>query len=155
MAEERFRRPADHEELLAALAGKSGPFSAMYEAIMFAAALGKSKGRREPFEKSGEAINLSRVENRSFGDVLLDLLAAAEKPEEAKILADNRLKERVQIFEEYANGGLNYIQGELNASGGRDLTAVLSALVMEALTAPPDDERDVTTEILSTGELDW
>ncbi|SFD80985.1 DNA phosphorothioation-associated protein 4 [Streptomyces aidingensis] len=155
MAEERFRRPADHEELLASLTGKSGPFSAMYEAIMFAAALGKRKGRREPFEKTGEQINLSRVENRPFGDVLLDLLAAAEEPEDAKILADDRLKDRVLIFEEYANWGLNFIQGELNASGGRDLTAVLSALVMEALTAPPDDERDLTTEILAAGQLDW
>ncbi|WP_269857979.1 DNA phosphorothioation-associated protein 4 [Streptomyces sp. RPT161] len=155
MAEERFRRPADHEELLAALAGKSGPFTAMYEAMMFAAALGKQKGRREPFDKSGEPINLSRVENRSFGDVLLDLLAASEKPEDAKILADDRLKERVQIFEEYANCGLNYIQGQLNASGGRDLTGILSSLVMEALTAPQGDEADVATEILTTGDLDW
>jgi dnd system-associated protein 4 len=155
MAEERFRRPAEHEDLLGALAGKSGPFTAMYEVMMFAAALGMRKGRREPFDKHEEPINLSRVENRSFGDVLLDLLAAAEVPDDPKILADERLKERIRIFEEYANGGLSYIRGEMNASGGRDLTGILNSLVMEALTESPDEQPDVTTEILTTGDLDW
>jgi len=155
MADERFRRPLDQEALLEALCGKTGPFSAMYEAMMFAAVLGKYKGKRIPFEKSGEPINLSRIENRSNGESLVDLLAAAEVQDDPKVLSDDRLKERLLIFEEYANGGLRYIQGELNAAGARDTTTVLSSLVMEALTKEPTDGDNIVTDILDAGELTW
>ncbi|MGW2933540.1 DNA phosphorothioation-associated protein 4 [Streptomyces sp. NPDC001156] len=138
----RFRRPAEHEQLLALLTGKDGPFRANYEALLFAAALGRRKERRVQFEKSGEMIRYALVENRDYGDVLIDLIAAAEVPEDAKILADDRLAERLRIFEEYANGGLHCLQAEINTRGSRDLVAIVSSLVLDALTptAPTDDD---------------
>ncbi|MQS14750.1 DNA phosphorothioation-associated protein 4 [Streptomyces kaniharaensis] len=156
MADERFRRPADHEKLLQDLSSKDGPFSAMYEAMMFAAALGKQKRKREEFKNTGEPIDLARVERRDFGEALIDMLAVVERPDDATILSDDCIRERIRIFEEYANGGLNYLQGELNASGRRDLTTLVSGLVMEALTATAAEEKkDIVTDLLGEGALDW
>ncbi|MEV0312279.1 DNA phosphorothioation-associated protein 4 [Nonomuraea fuscirosea] len=152
--DERFRRPAEHEELLNALTAKDGPFRAMVDALMFAAALGCRKGRREPFDKPGDGIRLALMEGRQYGDVLIDVIAAAEVRDDPKILGDDRLSERIKIFEEYANGGLLYIQGIINESGSRDLTAIISNLVMDALVAPPKQE-DTVSELIQIAQLDW
>lgn len=151
--ETRFRRPAEHEQLLVALTGKDGPFRANYEALLFAAALGKRKGQRVPFEKYGEPIRYALVENRAYGDVLIDLLAATEVPGDAKILADDRLQERLKIFEEYANGGLHYLQGEVNSRGSRDLAAIVSSLVLEVLKPPAPEEDNPVKDMLDA--LEW
>ncbi|MER6280285.1 DNA phosphorothioation-associated protein 4 [Streptomyces sp900105245] len=152
--EDRFRRPTTHEDLISALAGKDGPFNAMVDVLMFAAVLGRNKGKRESFDKAGEPIRLALVEGRQYGDVLLDMIAVAEEPDDPKILADERQPDRVKIFEEYANGGLNYIQGEINASGGHDYVSIISTLVMEALTAPDERQNDVS-ELMQAADLDW
>lgn len=152
--EDRFRRPADHEDLLNLLTGKDGPFRAMVDALMFAAALGHRKQRREQFDKAGEPIRLALMEGRQYGDVLIDMIAAAEVRDDPKILADERQSERIKIFEEYANGGLHYIQGELNASGSRDLVTIISNLVMDGLTAAQEPQDDVA-EVLQAGDLEW
>ncbi|MFF9216139.1 DNA phosphorothioation-associated protein 4 [Streptomyces viridosporus] len=152
--EDRFRRPAAHEDLIAALAGKEGPFNAMVDVLMFAAVLGRNKGKREPFDKAGEPIRLALIEGRQYGDVLIDMIAVAEEPNDPKILADERQPDRVEIFEEYANGGLNYIQGEINASGGHDYVSIISTLVMDALTAPDERQNDVSA-LMQAADLDW
>ncbi|MFF3412948.1 DNA phosphorothioation-associated protein 4 [Streptomyces sp. NPDC002742] len=152
--EDRFRRPAAHEDLISALAGKEGPFNAMVDVLMFAAVLGRNKGKRDSFDKPGEPIRLALIEGRQYGDVLVDMIAVAEEPDDPKILADERQPDRVKIFEEYANGGLNYIQGEINASGGHDYVSIISTLVMEALTAPDERQNDVS-ELMQAADLDW
>ncbi|WP_328509543.1 DNA phosphorothioation-associated protein 4 [Streptomyces mirabilis] len=152
--EDRFRRPAAHEELISALAGKEGPFSAMVDVLMFAAVLGRHKNKRESFDRAGEPIRLALVEGRQYGDVLIDMIAVAEEPDDPKILGDERQPDRVEIFEEYANGGLNFIQGEVNASGGHDYVSIISTLVMEALTAP-DERQNEVSELMQAAELDW
>lgn len=152
--EDRFRRPAAHEDLIAALAGKEGPFNAMVDVLMFAALLGRNKGKREPFDKAGEPIRLALIEGRQYGDVLIDMIAVAEEPNDPKILADERQPDRVEIFEEYANGGLNYVQGEINTSGGHDYVSIISTLVMDALTEPDERQNDVSA-LMQAADLDW
>ncbi|MGW1890126.1 DNA phosphorothioation-associated protein 4 [Streptomyces sp. NPDC002004] len=152
--EDRFRRPAAHEDLIGALSGKDGPFNAMVDVLMFAAMLGKRKGKREPFTKAGEPIRLSVMEGRQYGDVLMDMIAVVEDTDDPKILADGRQDERVRIFEEYANGGLNFIQGEVNSSGGKDYVSIVSTLVMDALTTPDERQNDVS-ELMQVASLDW
>ncbi|MFD4906562.1 DNA phosphorothioation-associated protein 4 [Kitasatospora purpeofusca] len=153
VVETRFRRPAEHEQLLAVLTGKDGPFRANYEALLFAAALGRRKERRVPFEKSGEMIRYALVENRHYGDVLIDLIAAAELPDDAKILGDDRIGERLRIFEEYANGGLHCLQGEINTRGSRDLVAIVSSLVLDALAPAAMKNDDPVKDMLD--DLKW
>ncbi|MET9991430.1 DNA phosphorothioation-associated protein 4 [Streptomyces mutabilis] len=152
--EDRFRRPAAHEDLISALAGKEGPFNAMVDVLMFAAVLGRNKGKREPFDKAGEPIRLALIEGRQYGDVLIDMIAVAEEPNDPKILADERQPDRVEIFEEYANGGLNYIQGEINATAGHDYVSIISTLVMDALTEPDERQNDVSA-LMQAADLDW
>ncbi|MER5991568.1 DNA phosphorothioation-associated protein 4 [Streptomyces viridosporus] len=152
--EDRFRRPAAHEALISALAGKEGPFNAMVDVLMFAAVLGRNKGKRESFDKAGEPIRLALIEGRQYGDVLIDMIAVAEEPNDPKILADERQPERVKIFEEYANGGLNFIQGEINASGGHDYVSIISTLVMDTLTAPDERQSDFSA-LVQAADLGW
>jgi hypothetical protein len=94
---DRFRRPAQHEDLLNELSGKDGPFRTLVEALMFAAALGQRRNRREEFDKSGESIRLALMEGRVYGDVLIDMLAAVEVQQDPKILADDRLDDLVDV----------------------------------------------------------
>ncbi|MFE7565429.1 DNA phosphorothioation-associated protein 4 [Streptomyces sp. NPDC057539] len=152
--EDRLRRPAEHEPLIGALSGKDGPFNAMVDVLMFSALLGRNKGKRESFDRAGEPIRLSVMEGRQYGDVLIDMVAVAEIPDDPKILSDERQPERVKIFEEYANGGLNYIQGEVNASGGQDYVSIISNLVMDTLTAPDEHQSDIS-ELVKATSLDW
>jgi dnd system-associated protein 4 len=151
--DDRFRPPAEHEKLIAALTGKDGPFHYNYEALLFAAALGKRKGRRVAFEKAGEKIRYGTVENRAYGDVLIDLLAVTELPEDAKILADERLQDRLRIFEEYANGGLHYLQGAINGRNSQDLVTIVSSLVLEALKPPVPEDDSQPMDMLDA--LEW
>ncbi|MFF3947138.1 DNA phosphorothioation-associated protein 4 [Streptomyces sp. NPDC001902] len=149
----RFRRPAEHEQLLIALTGQDGPFRHNYEALLFAAALGRRKGQRVPFDKPGEPIRYALVENRAYGDILVDVLAVTEHPDDAKILADERLGDRLRIFEEYANGGLRYLQGEINSRGSRDLVAIVSSLVSDALVQPVEEDDSPVKDMLDA--LEW
>ncbi|MFD6294177.1 DNA phosphorothioation-associated protein 4 [Streptomyces sp. NPDC060235] len=152
---DRFRRPAQHEALLNELQGKDGPFRTLVDAMMFAAALGQRKDRSEEFDKAGEPIRLALMDGRQYGDVLIDVLAAVRIQDDPKILADDRLDERVRIFENFANGGLSYLQGELNTAPTRDLDLLVGNLVMEALTTHQDEHDDEVGAIMSSADLDW
>ncbi|WP_116248527.1 DNA phosphorothioation-associated protein 4 [Nocardiopsis sp. FIRDI 009] len=151
---DRFRRPKDHEQLLNDLKSEDGPFDSRVDALIFAAALGRRKNLRDEFKESGERIRLELIGDRQYGDVLIYMLAAIEKPDDPEILADDRLDERILIFEEYANGGLNYLQGELNRSATYDLDVLVSGLVMDALRTYPSEEDEVG-ELMSDAGLDW
>ncbi|MFE6690056.1 DNA phosphorothioation-associated protein 4 [Streptomyces sp. NPDC057743] len=153
---DRFRRPSTHEELLDALTEKkTGLFGTMVEAMMFAAMLGRRKGRRESFEQHDEPIRLALMEGRLYGDVLLDILAAVEEENDPKILADDRLPDRILIFEEYANGGLGYLQAEINRQPAQDLDAIVAALIFEALQAPQETGEDDIGQLMTSASLNW
>ncbi|MDT0457006.1 DNA phosphorothioation-associated protein 4 [Streptomyces sp. DSM 41527] len=155
-AVDRFRRPSTYEKLLVELTEKkTGPFGTLVEAMMFAAVLGRRKGRREPFEQHDEPIRLALMEGRLYGDVLLDMLAAVEEENDPKILADDRLPDRILIFEEYANGGLGYLQAEINRQLNEDLDAIVAALIIEALQAPQETGEDDIGHLLTSASLNW
>jgi dnd system-associated protein 4 len=105
----RVRRPKDKEELLTTLTDE-GPFATFREALVFAAALGVCSERRVPFEQSSEPIPWE-----VFGPTAsptMDMVAAVTT-DELEILADDRVDDRLTIFEEYANGGLEIIRERL------------------------------------------
>jgi dnd system-associated protein 4 len=153
---DRFRRPHDYEQLLAKLTDKkTGPFATLVEAMMFAALLGRRKGERKPFEQSDEPIRLALMEGRLYGDVLLDMLAAVEHEDDPKILGDERQAERVLIFEEYANGGLAYLQTLISRQANQDLDVIISNIVLEGLQNQSEEKKDDVGEILASASLDW
>jgi dnd system-associated protein 4 len=138
----RVHRPTDKEDVLQAII-ENRPFATMAAALLFAAAVGYAHDRREPFEK-GQELLWEPFANAGAGP-LLDMLAAAAS-EDKDILATDRENERVEIFEEYANGGLEVIRERLAARGGSPLDALLG-LVLEF-----EDEHE-TSDDLNLEEL--
>lgn len=127
----RIRRPRDKEELLKLLAksGGGGPFDLFRDVIVFSAALGWWKGLRVSFEKSGEPIRWDVMIDRPGTQSLVNMLALHETGE-LGILSSDSFAERIRIFEEYANGGLN----------------ILEKLVSESIKRPADIIRDLVLE---------
>lgn len=125
LKEHRIRPAKDKEELIQRLLSDEGPFSTRWEILVFAAALGWSRERRDPLEKPGEGIRYALFANYPTVAALIDSLGVLTSPSDASIMSDDRLGERIAIFEEYANGGLAIIQGELNATQSRPMDVLL------------------------------
>lgn len=142
LKEHRIRPPKDKEELIQRLISDEGPFSTKWEVLVFAAALGWSKERKEPLEKPGEGIRYGLFANYATVAALIDSLGILHSPNDASIMSDDRLGERISVFEEYANGGLAIIQGELNATQSRPID-VLLGLCREAGTQSKSDLRSL------------
>ena len=115
-AERRVRRPSDKQDVLDELCGDDGPFDALRDVIVFAAALGFSRGRSVPFDATGEPIRWDTMCNRRGTEVLVNMMSAAKASEDPQVLEDSRFEERILVFEEYANGGLEILKHELGRS---------------------------------------
>jgi dnd system-associated protein 4 len=105
----RVRRPRDKDELLTTLV-EEGPFTTFREALVFASALGVAAQRRVPFDQTSEPIPWEVFGNTAAPT--MDMIAAVTS-DEIDILADDRIDDRLTIFEEYANGGLEVIRERL------------------------------------------
>jgi len=119
VSEQYIRRPADKEELITRLAGDSSDalFSSIPDLFVFAATLGKAEGKSvPPAGSSGDPVQLKLFQRDSEHELLIQMLAALEHPDDLEILEDDRVAERVAIFERYVNGGLEIIQAHLNAN---------------------------------------
>lgn len=130
--EVRVRRPRQYEPLIQEMREQGG-FATMRDVLLFAAALGKVEGRRVPFDESGEPIRFETLTDPEYSSALVNMIAAVSEPEDPEILSSARLKDRIQIFEEYACGGLEYLQGELNARK-MSVEILLPGLVIEGLS---------------------
>lgn len=120
----RIRVAKDKADLVKALTsadGATGPFQTYADAIVFAAALGAKHKKRVPL---GE---ISKREPAPIGqehflikgyDLLIKLLAMVETKEISILSSNNENFEnqRLRIFEEYANGGLEILQSEFRGA---------------------------------------
>ena len=120
----RIRVAKDKADLVKALTsadGATGPFQTYADAIVFAAALGAKHKKRVPL---GE---ISKREPAPIGqehflikgyDLLIKLLAMVETREISILSSNNENFEnqRLRIFEEYANGGLEILQNEFRGA---------------------------------------
>jgi dnd system-associated protein 4 len=135
MGANRIRIAKDKADLVQALVASdstTGPFQTYADAIAFAAALGAKRRKRSPLgeisKREPGAIALEVFVSRGT-DRAIQLLAIAET-KDIKILSptdENSEEQRIRIFEEYANGGLEIIQKEL--VGIVDYTATLLLLL--------------------------
>lgn len=99
----------------------TGPFQTYADAIVFAAALGVKHKKRVPLgeisKREPGAIGLDIFVSRGY-DLVIKLLAVTET-KDINILAANDEEhegKRLQIFEEYANGGLEILLGEFHGA---------------------------------------
>ncbi|WP_377639270.1 DNA phosphorothioation-associated protein 4 [Oryzobacter terrae] len=111
--EVRARRPQQHEALMLELQTE-GKFPTYRDILLFAAAVGFRQDRRVPFTaSSGDPIRSDVLMAPGFSDTLINMIAA-NVVDDPEIMDDTRMDERFKIFEEYANGGLEYIQEQVN-----------------------------------------
>ena len=137
MPTHRVRIARDKAELVQNLvdtSGTTGPFQTYADVIAFAAAVGAKAKKRVPLTaiaKEPGPINLEIFVSRGY-DPLIKLLATVEA-QDTKILSaydPEAESQRVEILEEYANGGLEKIEAELR--GARDLSERLLLILSEA-----------------------
>jgi len=124
MALPRIKVAKDKAELVQKLLdrkGSTGMFSTYADVVAFAASLGMKHDRRSPFSIVSQSepapISLEIFISRGY-ERLIGLIAVVSTGD-IKILStgDETVEAaRVQIFEEYANGGLEYLQQELRGA---------------------------------------
>ena len=119
-----INRSALHEKMVQRLCAVKLPdaqrtlFPTIRELLCFAALLGFSEKQRVPLDRSKgvEDVSYQQFERGDAEDLIyLIALAATKDPE---LLRDGREGECAQIFEEYANGGLQILADWIARSGG-------------------------------------
>ncbi|PBA28931.1 DNA phosphorothioation-associated protein 4 [Mycobacterium intracellulare] len=130
--EVRARRPQQHEALMQEMQNEA-KFPTYRDILLFAAAVGFHQQRRVPFTaSSGDPIRYGVLTDPGFSDTLIKMIAANTVSDDPEIMDDSRLEERIKIFEEYANGGLEYIQEQINVRH-QPVDLVVVDLVTDAL----------------------
>jgi dnd system-associated protein 4 len=122
MAANRIKIAKDKADLVKALVTsneQTAPFQTYVEVLVFAAALGAKHKKRVPiteFTKSLDPIRRDYFSSNSC-ELTINLIAFTET-QDHKILADDEISDaqRINIFEEYANGGLEVLQNELRGA---------------------------------------
>lgn len=143
MSDYRVRRPGDKEPLITRLtSGDSKTFPTIKDLLVFSAALGRSHDRRTPLAAAGsDPVRLDTFTRDSSVDYFMFALAISEVPDDPEIVAEERTADRIKIFEEYANGGLDVLQGLLNARPHLSEDDAIASIASEASrTADGDQE---------------
>jgi dnd system-associated protein 4 len=142
----RVRRPQQYEALMLELRQEAA-FATYRDILLFAAAVGAYAQRRVPFTSSGEPIRYETLKEPMFSETLINMIAASEV-DDPEIMDSTRAGERVRIFEEYANGGLEYIQEQVNVRH-EPANLVVIGLVTEGLARSGAAEAVSVEELLS------
>jgi dnd system-associated protein 4 len=143
----RIRRPQQYEALMHELRNEAA-FATFRDILLFAAAIGAQVKRRVEFTSSGEPIRYETLKEPMFSETLINMIAANEVEDDPEIMDSARAGERVRIFEEYANGGLEYIQEQVNVRH-EPVDLVVIGLVTEALARSGAAEAVSVEELLS------
>lgn len=147
MALNRIRVAKDKADFIKGLMeseGKTGPFQTYADVMVFAATLGMRRKKRVPLttiaKREPSPISLEVFVSRGY-DLVIKLMAFAQvnDPQILSHFDADAETERAQIFEEYANGGLEVLQEECR--GAVDYSERLLLLLISER-----DRRDQTTE---------
>lgn len=146
-------RSGEFEELVQMLgasenkAGEAKLFKLLRDVLTFAAVLGYREKQRRPFNpKYGrEDIQASVYQRNEATEIIYAIALGDQKTTD--ILKPENERECIQIFEEYANGGLNIINGWLEKYANIDPEdAIMRGLKSIGLT--PDEQKDGTDAII-------
>ena len=142
---DRVRRPERFKDFLTEITQEQAVFRTYKDAMVFAACLGYSRGKRVPFEKTSEPINL-QVFSGKFDEMVINTIAIAEL-DDPYVMARNREEEKIRIFEEYACGGLEIMKNEVS-QGKLAIDEGLISMIM----GEEDSER-ILDDITDLGRL--
>jgi dnd system-associated protein 4 len=107
-------------------------FPTYRDILLFAAAVGFRMDRRVAFSaSSGDPIRYETLLAPAFSDTLINMISAGVVADDPEIMDATRIEERIKIFEEYANGGLEYLQEQVNTRH-QPVDLVVLDLVTEA-----------------------
>ncbi len=149
-AQRRLNRPKDKDEFIQLLV-EQGPFKEYRDVLVFAAAVGWHEKRHIPIAAKGEPIRWEVATNRRGTEALANMIAAVYSGD-PEILGDDRFDERLEIFEKYANGGLEVLQALL-ANEPRPVVDVILELVQKASRST--DEPDAVNLADTVSELEF
>lgn len=146
MSLNRIRVAKDKADLVKALTtadGSTGPFPTYADVMVFAATLGAKRQKRVPLGEISRnepaPISFEVFVSRGY-DLVFKLLAIAQvkDPKIVSPIEPNAEEKRTQIFEEYANGGLEILRDELRGivDYSEQLLLVLKA---ERLQSPTEE----------------
>jgi dnd system-associated protein 4 len=148
----RIRVAKDKADLVKSLTsadGGTGPFQTFADVIVFAAALGVKHKKRIPLgeiSKREPAPIRLEVFAVSGYDILIKLIALTETQNIIIISPheEEYEKQRNEIFEEYANGGLEILQNELRGAVDYSDRILLFLSYERANNQKEDEEFDLT-----------
>lgn len=136
------KRSRKYEGALQLLGGKdSTMFPTLREALSFCAVLGYRERRRLPLDPSAgtEDIAGAQYQLNEAVDIVFALALAQEKSSD--ILRPEREKECIEIYEQFANGGLDLISGWIDQYANLDVDeAVFRGLRSIGLQPPKSSQ---------------
>ena len=136
------KRSHEFEETLQLLGGKDATmFPTLREALTFCAVLGYKERRRKPLNaaKGTEDIAGAQYQLNDAVDTMFALALAEAK--NSDILRPEREKDCVEIYEEYANGGLELIHSWIERYADVDVEdAVWRGLQSIGIRPPESDQ---------------
>ncbi len=139
MSERRVYPPKEFESLVGDLADEV--FGQKHKVLVFAAALGFDIGVEQELEKpaKGEGIRLDvflKANDGAFIDAV-----AVHHAGTLQVLAEDRLGDRIEIFESYAFRGLKLLKEELSNTGTRS-----DLIVNLVLKSRPGEDKPVSLD---------
>lgn len=128
-------------------------FPTYRDILLFAAAVGFRMDRRVPFsDTSGDPIRYETLVAPAFSNTLINMISANVATNDPEIMDATRIEERIKFFEEYANGGLEYLQEQVNIRH-QPVDLVVLDLVTEAF-AEGGGAKPVSVDELLSG-VSW
>tara|TARA_B100001175_G_C19183934_1_gene483415 strand:- start:102 stop:578 length:477 start_codon:yes stop_codon:yes gene_type:complete len=132
-----INRSDEHEEFVQKLAirnhsiKKSSIFPTIKDLLCFAATLGFSEGKRVPLSSEHKKHDIQRQIFIDDGKINLIFLIALSELKDVNILRDDNEVDIIEIFEEYANGGLEIMKSwELDVpDDGNGDKAIVNGLI--------------------------
>lgn len=152
MAANRIKVAKDKAELVKSLVASkdtTGPFQTYVEVMVFAAALGIKYKKRVPLGETTkrEPSPIPQEIFASLGHELIIKLLALNETKDIEIISskeDEYEDKRTQIFEEYANGGLEILATELRGSVEYSERILLFLISEKYNKEPLDEEFDLS-----------
>jgi len=144
-----IRRPLQHNDLITKL-GKpveggsdkksAQPFDTMRDVLVFAAAVGLSRGSRVSFsQRAGDDITLETMRGSLNFKLICEVIQVAISDGSANCLAREHDDDALIAFEEYACGGLSILEEALadipKPHGPREFRSLITNFVVNDLTS--------------------
>jgi dnd system-associated protein 4 len=154
MSDRLIRIAKDKADLVVKLKEEpTTPFETYADVMVFAASLGYSRNKLIPFEgaaKKPESIRANTFSSRGY-DTAINLLGISHTKNQSILGSDDESNnEKIRIFEEYANGGLEIIQDRLRGSMDY-LDTILLLLASERNKSQQDDREFDLSDLLLKG----